>query len=111
MITEEDIDRALEYLRDSAKGASVARSQAKILEKYVAVVEAQQKQLRLGKESNAAAQDAARASPEYRLALDAWAEAVRMDSEYSMLREAAAARIEAWRSMEATRRAEGRAYG
>lgn len=110
MITEEDIDKALEYLRDSAKQAAVARSQAKVLEKYVHVVEAQQKQIRQGKDSNAAAQDAARASPEYRQALDAWAEAVRMDGEYTMLREAAAARIEAWRSMEATRRAEERGY-
>lgn len=111
MISEEDIDRALEYLRDSAKPAAVARSQAKMLEKYVSVVEAQQKQLRMGEGSNAAAQDAARASPEYRQALDAWAEAVKQDGEYTMLREAAAARIEAWRTHEATKRAEGRAYG
>lgn len=111
MLSEEDIDRALEYLRDTAKPAAVARSQAKVLEKYVGVVAAQQAQARMGKGSVSAAQDAAKASPEYREALDAWAEAVRMDSEYTMLREAAAARIEAWRSMEATRRAEGKAYG
>ncbi len=110
MISEEDIDRALEYLRDSAKGAAVARSQAKVLEKYVAVVEAQQKQLRQGKESNAAAQDMARASPEYRQALEAWSEAVRQDAEHQMLREAAVARLEVWRTMEATKRAEERGY-
>lgn len=111
MITDEQVEAALEYLRDTAKQAAVARSQAKTMEKYVAVVEAQQKQLRQGKESNAAAQDIARASPEYRQALEAWTEAVRMDSEYQMLREAAAARIEAWRTMSSNLRAEGKAYG
>ncbi len=43
MITDEQVEAALEYLRDSAKQAAVARSQAKTLEKYVSVVEAQQK--------------------------------------------------------------------
>jgi len=109
-LTESDIDKALEYLRDSAKQAAVARSQAKVLEKYVSVVEAQQKQVRQGKDSNAAAQDAARASPEYRQALDAWAEAVRQDAEHQMLREAAIARLDVWRTTEATRRAEERVY-
>jgi hypothetical protein len=110
VITDEQVEAALEYLRDSAKQAAVARSQARTLEKYMSVVEAQQKQLAHGL-SNAAAQDVARASPEYKAALDGWAEAVRQDGEYTMLREAAAARIEAWRTMSSNLRAEGRAYG
>jgi hypothetical protein len=98
MISDEDIERALDYLRDSAKQAAVARAQAKTLEKYLGVVEAQQKSMARGL-SNAAAQDQARSSPEYKAAIDGWEEAVRRDSEYTMLREAAAARIEAWRTM------------
>lgn len=104
MITDEQIEAALDYLRDSAKSAAVARAQSKVLEKYVGVVEAQQKQLTSGL-SNAASQDMARSSPEYKQALQAWEEAVKKDSEFTMLREAASARIEAWRTMSSNERA------
>ena len=109
MITDEQVEDALTYLRDSAKPASVARAQAKTLEKYLGVVEAQQKAVNNSK-SNAAAQDQARSSPEYQQALDAWEEAVRRDSEFTMLREAASSRIEAWRTQSSNLRAEGKAY-
>ena len=99
------MEDALDFLRDSAKAAAVARAQAKTLEKYASVVEAEQKSLHAGK-SNNAAQDMARASPEYKTALEAWQEAVRRDCEFTMLREAASARLDAWRTQESTRRAE-----
>jgi 23S rRNA maturation mini-RNase III len=105
MITDAQVEDALTYLRDSAKAAAVARSQAKTLEKYLGVVEAQQKSHGKGL-SNAAAQDQARASPEYKQAIEAWQEAVRRDCEFTMLREAAAARIEAWRTQSSNMRAE-----
>ena len=105
MISDQQVEQALDYLRDSAKQAAVAKAQARTLEKYLGVVEAQQKQIHSGK-SNAAAQDMARSSPEYKTALEAWEEAVRKDSEFAMLREAAAARIEAWRTMCSNMRAE-----
>lgn len=98
MITDEQVESALEFLRDSAKQAAVAKAQARTLEKYLGVVEAQQKSMARGL-SNAAAQDQARSSPEYKQALEGWEEAVRKDSEFTMLREAASARIEAWRTM------------
>ena len=98
MITDEQVESALDYLRDSAKQAAVARAQSKTLEKYLGVIEAQQKSMARGL-SNAAAQDQARSSPEYKQALDGWEEAVRRDGEFTMLREAASARIEAWRTM------------
>ena len=105
MITDKQIEDALDYLRDSAKSAAVARSQSKTLEKYLGVVEAQQKANATGR-SNAAAQDEARSSPEYKQAIEAWQEAVRRDCEFTMLREAAAARIEAWRTQCSNARAE-----
>lgn len=98
MITDKQVEDALDYLRDSAKQAAVAKAQAKTLEKYLGVIEAQQKSMARGL-SNAAAQDQARSSPEYKQALDGWEEAVRRDGEFTMLREAASARIEAWRTM------------
>lgn len=107
MITDEQVEDALFYLRDSARHAAVAKAQARTLEKYLGVVEAQQKALARGL-SNAGAQDQARASAEYKQALEAWEEAVRRDSEFTMLREAASARIEAWRTMCSNARAEVR---
>ncbi len=107
MITDEQVESALEYLRTTAREAAVARANAKTLEKYLSVVEAEQKSKQRGL-SNAAAQDMARCTPEFKEALDAWNEAVRRDSEFSMLREAAAARIEAWRTMCSNMRAEGK---
>ena len=104
MITDDQVEAALDYLRESSKKAAVARAQAKTLEKYVGVVEAQQKAISRGL-SNAAAQDVARSSPEYKAALDGWNEAVRQDYEHTMLREAASARIEAWRTMSSNERA------
>lgn len=109
MITEEQVDAALQYLRDTARDAAVARSQARTLRKYVEVVEAQQKALHAGL-TNVAARDMALASPEYRTALDAWQEAVKRDCEYKMLREAATSRVEAWRTQCSNHRAEGKAY-
>lgn len=105
MISDEDVELALQYLRDSAPKAAVARAQARTLEKYLGVVEAQQKAKAIGR-SNAAAQDEARASPEYKEAMTAWEEAIRRDSEFTMLREAASSRIEAWRTQSSNMRAE-----
>lgn len=111
MITDDDVEKALAYLRDTAKEAAVARSQAKTLDKYVGVVEAKAKAMATGDGmSNANAQDWARSSDDYKQALDGWQEAIRKDSEFTMLREAAAARIEAWRTQSSNLRAEGKAY-
>ena len=106
MITDEQVERALEYLRDTAPAAAVARSNAKTLEKYLGVVEAQAKAMATQDGmSNAASQDWARSSQNYKTALDGWAEAIRQDSEFTMLREAASARIEAWRTQSSNERA------
>lgn len=111
MISEEQIEQAIEYLRNSAKEAGVARAQARTLKKYLEVVEAKGKvTAQASGMTNAAARDVARASPEYKMALDGLEEAVKRDSEFKMLREAAQSRIEAWRTMCSNARAEGKAY-
>lgn len=109
LITEDQVNDALQYLRDSAPKAAIAKAQARTLEKYCSVVEAEQKLKATGR-SNAAAQDEARASLEYKQTLLAWEEAIRKDAEFTMLREAASSRIEAWRTMCSNARSEGRAY-
>ncbi len=104
MLTDQQVEAALDYLRDSAAEAAIARSQAKTLEKYLGVIEAQQKAL-WPDMSNAAKQDEARRSPEYKQALRGWEEAIRRDSQFTMLREAASSRLDAWRTWQATNRA------
>jgi hypothetical protein len=110
VITSEQAEAAIDYLRDSAKEAAVARSQARTLEKFLTVTEARQKSLHREGRSNAESQDMARASEEYRIALEGWQEAVRRDAEFTMLREAAIARLEYYRTQESTRRAEAKAF-
>jgi hypothetical protein len=106
VITDEQVEKALNYLRDTAPEAAVARSQAKTMDKYLGVVEAKAKAMATGDGmSNAASQDWARSTEEYKTTLDAWTEAVRRDCEFTMLREAAASRIEAWRTMSSNERA------
>ena len=106
MLTDDEVQRALDYLRDSAKEAAIARSQAKTLDKYLGVVEAKGKAMATsGGMSNAASQDWARSGHDYKQALDAWSEAIRLDCEFTMLREAADSRIQAWRTWQATNRA------
>jgi len=104
MLTDDQIQAALDYLRDSAPKAAIARSQAKTLDKYLGIIEATQKSL-WPEMSNAAKQDEARKSPEYKTALQGLEEAIRQDSEFTMLREAALARIEAWRTWSSNERA------
>ena len=104
MISEEAVDSALQYLRDSAKEAAVARSQALTLKKYVEIVEAQEK-VKWPELTNTAAQDQARASKEYMVAYQGWQESVRKDCEFRMLREAASSRVEAWRTQSSNQRA------
>ena len=106
MLTDEQVEKALDYLRDSAPKAAVARSQAKTLEKYLGIVEAKCKAMATADGmSNAASQDWARSSDDYKTALDGWMEAVRQDAEFTMLREAASSRILAWQTMSANERA------
>ena len=106
MLTDEDVEKSLDYLRNSAKAAAVARSQAKTMDKFVGVVEAKAKIMATQDGlSNAASQDWARSSEDYKQALEAWAEAIRQDAEFTMLREAASSRIEAWRTFSSNERA------
>ena len=106
MLTDAQIEAALDYLRDSAPKAAVARSQAKTMEKYLGVVEAKAKILATQDGmSNAASQDWARSGVDYKQALDGWAEAIRVDTEFTMLREAADSRIRAWQTWSSNQRA------
>lgn len=110
MISEADIEKAVDYLRDSAKQAAQSRADVKYLEAHMKVLKATLK-AKSAAGSNAAAEDEALAHPDYRVALEGYRAAVEKDAEFTFLREAADAKIRAWQTMSASARAEGRAYG
>lgn len=109
MISEADVDTAVAYLRTSAPKAAEARAQMLYLAEWLKTVRAKIKLKQTGI-SNAAADDLALASDEYRQALQAYKEAIEADSTFRFKREAASAMIDAWRTEQASLRAEGKAY-
>ena len=109
MITEDDAEKAVEWLRDHAVEIGKARAERVYVEQWVKTVRATIQTEQTGL-SMAAAEAVALASPRYMAALQALKEAVQTDETLRFLASAAEAKIECWRSMESTRRAEGRAY-
>ena len=110
IVSEADIDTALDYLRRSAQEAAVARSNVKHLEKFLKTKIALLKK-NYSKLSNAAAEDEAMAHPEYIELLDGYKVAVEQDAFHTYKREAADAAIRVWQTMRSDARAEGKAYG
>jgi len=108
MITDDEIEKAVAWLSRNAEPAAKARAERLYLESWVKVVLAQQ--MREHAELPVAAQEReARVSEPYIAALDTLRTATELDEKARYLREAAGAKIEAWRTMESTRRVEGRA--
>lgn len=97
MISEDEVDKALHYLRESAEKAAVARANARYLESYLKTLKATLKARHVGM-SNAAAEDAALSSPEYRDALEGYKVAVEQDAFHTFKRDAASALISAWQT-------------
>lgn len=109
MISEANIEKAVEFLRESAQEAAEARANVKYLAEFLKSKRAQIKAAQAGM-SNAAAEDAALSHPAYLELLEGYRAAVEKDAFHSFKREAASAMIEAWRTQNANLRAEGRAY-
>ena len=105
-ITEEEIDKALAYLRDSAELAAEARANRQYVEEFRKTIKAQLmvKHADAGVSIGAQERDAY-ADQEYIIHLNAIREAVKIDEKYRFLREAADAKIRAWQTMSATERA------
>ena len=110
MIADDDVEKAVDYLRSSAQEAAEARAQMKYLSEFlkskVAQIATKQDGL-----SAAAAEHFAKAHPDYIALLEGYKVAVERDAFFTFKREAADALIRAWQTQCATARAEGRAYG
>lgn len=103
-IADEEIDRALDYLRDNANAAAQARADRIYVEEYRKTVKAQimkeYAQLPL-----AAQEREAYADPRYAAHLDAVRDSVFQDERHRFLLAAASAKIEAWRTQSSNERA------
>lgn len=103
-ITDDEIDKALDYLRDNARDAAQAKADRVYVEEYRKVLKA----ILMKEHSTLSAvlqEREAYSDPRYAEHLDAIRQAVRADEEHRFLRVAADAKIEAWRTQSSNTRA------
>lgn len=103
-ISDEEIDRALDYLRDNADEAAKARAERIYVEEYRKTVKAQLMKEHDTKSAVIQERDAY-ADPRYVLHLEAIKEAVFRDEKMKFMLAAAEAKIEAWRTQSSNERA------
>lgn len=103
-ITDDEIDKALDYLRDNARDAAQARADRIYVEEYRKVIKAQLMKEH-GDKSAVLQEREAYADPRYVAHLDAIKQAVFEDEGHRFLRAAADAKIEAWRTQSSNTRA------
>lgn len=109
MVTDEQAERALDYLRRNANAAAKARAERVYVEEYRKVVKSTQMQkfegLAIGiQERNAYA------PPEYRQHLEALKQAVQLDEACRWGLVAAQATLDAWRTQQANKRTEAKIF-
>jgi hypothetical protein len=103
-ITDEEIEKALDFLRDNAKPAAKAKAERVYLEEYSKVVKALVMQEHYNLPVSAQEREAL-ADHRYGAHLKGLKEAVERDCELTFLRGAAQAKIDAWQTMSANERA------
>lgn len=99
MISEDAAEKAVEFLRDSAEKAAAARGNVALLEQMLKVTRAKLKSKSTVK-TDSGREDEALASEEYLQIVRGYQAAVEEDALYRMKREAAIARIDAWRTQQ-----------
>lgn len=103
MITEPQVQESMDYLFDSAMAAAQARADREVLEQGLKRVKAIEMRDANGK-TIGERETTAYASDAYKVALEGLREAITKDETFRALRAAHAARIEAWRTQQATMR-------
>lgn len=104
MITDELVEKSLDYLRDNAEEAAQAKANRVYLEEFRKSLKAQIMSEHLA-ESIGAQERYAYSDVRYLNHLEALKEAVFLDERHRFLRSAAEAKIEAWRTMSSNVRA------
>lgn len=103
MISDDDIEKAVDYLRANSRPAAQAKANRIYMEEYRKVVKAQimrEHEGALGTQEREAYSDA-----RYKQHLEALKEAIEKDEYNRWMMVAAEAKIEAWRSQQANMRA------
>lgn len=104
MIPDEDIEKAIDYLRDSSSKAAKARAERIYLDEYCKPLKALV--MRENTSESIGAQEArAYADTRYKQHLEALRAAIEADEYVRFMRDAADAKIRAWQTMRATERA------
>lgn len=106
-ISDDDIDRALDWLVKNATKMAEARANRVLLEETTKCVKAEQMKAS-GQESLGAQEREAYASDVYKAHIIGLAAAVHEDEKLRALQKAAEARIEAWRTLSSNARAQGK---
>ncbi len=106
MITDDEIEKALDWLRDNSNPAAQARANRMYLEEFRRTLKGQI--MRENIEMPVSAQEReAYADTRYKDFLESYKEAIRLDEHYRFLRQSALAKIEAWRTLSSNNRASG----
>jgi hypothetical protein len=104
VISDDDIEKALDFLRDNARPAAKAKAEAQYMDDYKKVVKA--RIMREHDEKPLGAQEReAYADPRYEQHLKASQDAIERDEYLRWMRDAANAKIEAWRTQCSNERA------
>ena len=103
-ISDEEIEKALDYLRDNASLAAKAKAERFYVIEYRKVIKSQIMQEH-NSDSAVIQQRHAYADPRYLQHLEAIREAIKIDEQCQFLRSAAEAKINAWQTMSANERA------
>ena len=107
MITDLEIEKAVDYLRDNATKAAQARANRIYLEEYRKTIKGEL--MRENTQESLGAQEAiAYAHDRYKQHLLAMRDAIQQDEYHRWMLTAAEAKIEAWRSQQANQRALGK---
>ena len=106
MITQDEVERALEYLIKTAEEAATARSIRLHLEQFVKTTKAQCMAKHLDG-SMTQAEVKALIDEDYLTALNGLKEAIHDDEKLRYLTEAAKIKVDVWRSLESSKRALG----
>lgn len=107
MISDSEIQAALDYLRDNATAAAQARADRIYVEEFRKTIKARLMKAS-GAKSVAAQEVEAYADPQYVDHLEAIREAVEKDEKHRFLLQAAGAKIDAWRTQCSNRRTMGK---
>jgi hypothetical protein len=104
-ISDEEIEKALDYLRDSSGKAAKARAEKLYLDEYCKPLKALIMRENVS-ESLGAQEARAYADPRYKQHLEALKDASEASDDLIFMREAADAKLRAWQTMRATERAQ-----